>query len=280
MFAPGGSMRWFSVAATAACLALPLTTQPAAAQAAQILRSSTTFVVLPAEAPAGELTASAKGPLLRQKIASTRAAQLDEAAPTTSGFAVDKTFPAGAKLFGVKVPDGWIYCAVAKKLFGGQFDCYQDIDDDGRFDVARPSGLPFNDVPLFVFAPGPATRLPAPVRYSALNYRDGPTTDIAIFWQPVKPPGARGARPPIPRQITWNVAAVRSDGRAEAISQKQMVTMPPPGQSVSIRSDGAVITLLGFTPEGQLRYRIDRTMPAQVQLLEMTLMTPYLYSVY
>ncbi len=272
-------MRWFSVAATAACLALSLTAQPAAAQ---IRRSSTTFVVLPTEAPAGESTAPGRAPLLRQKIASTRAAQLDEAAPTTSGFAAEKTFPAGARLFGVQVPDGWIYCAVAKSILADMFACYQDVDDDGRFDVARPSGLPFKGVPLFVFEPGPAKRLPAPVRYSVLNYRDGPTTDIAIVWQPVKLPRARDAPPPppTPRQITWNVSAVLANGRTEAISRQQMVTMPSPGQSVSIRSDGAVITLLGFTPEGQLRYRIDRTMPAQVQPMEMTLSTTYIYLAY
>jgi hypothetical protein len=267
--------------AAAAGLVMLWQSQSASAQST-VQKSTTTFVIQPATAPVGEQIARPGEAILRQQITSTRAAKLDEEAPTTLGLAQVKTFAAGTPMFGVQVPDGWIYCAVSQSgagwLFSDAFACYQDTNDDGKFDVVRPSGFPFDGVPLFVFQPGPPKPLPKPIAYSTLPYRDGPRVDFGIVWRPFGPKAERGEPPQRPHGITYNVAALLEKNKQSNLSTLKNLDLPEGKQQV-IRQDGAVITLLGFTPEGYLRYRVDRTMPAQVQPMLMTLTTSTYYYV-
>lgn len=243
-------------------------------------RTWTTFVVNAVSVPDEEREAAPGTSLLTQPVTSTRAARLDAEAPSLLGMGSAKTFPAGTKTFGVKVPDGWIYCAVAastvKWLFNDMTACYQDVDGDGAFEIVRNSGMPFNGIPLFVFQPGPPQKLPAPIPYSALPYKEGPTVDLGFVWRPVVVKVKRDEPPAPVTQVTITQSMMTGD-KIEGVTRAQ--TFSVTGGPQTMRQDGATITVLGLTPEGNLRYRVRSAMPAQIQPLEMVLTTSTYYYV-
>lgn len=254
---------------------------PAAAQYNQT--STTTFVIYSATAPVGEQIAQPGQPLLVQDVTATRAARLEEESVSLLGMGQMKSFPAGTPMFGVQVPDGWIYCAVSisssQFWFGDVFACYQDTDADGQFDVVRNSGAPFAGIPIFVFQPGPAVRLPKPVRYTEIPHALGPKVQLGLVWRPVGPKRRKDDPPLIPTSITVDGEIIH-DKVSTAISDPVTIATPA-GSTPVIRRAGAVITVLGFTPEGAIRYRVERTMPAQVAPMQMTVTTStYYYVVY
>ncbi len=257
-----------------------LAASTAAAQTS-VQHSRTTFVVHAAPVPEGEQIAAPGQPLLRQKVTATRAARLEEDAPSLLGATQVKVFPAGTAMFGVQVPDGWIYCAVSKTTskfwFSDVFACYQDVDGDGRFDHVRNSGTPFQNVPLFVFQPGPAVALPAPVRYAEIPYADGPEVEIAFTWTPEKVRTRQGETPKPPSTAGFGVAMLTDKGPVQIASLgNRSLAGGPVG---TVRDAGAMITILGLTPEGSLRYRVVSTMPAQIQPMKMTITTSTYYYV-
>jgi hypothetical protein len=265
------------VAAAAALSACVLGVSDASAQTA-VQTGETTFVIHAVEAPKGEQVALPGRPLIRQPVTSTRAARFDEDAPSTLGMGQVKVFPAGTMMFGVQVPDGWIYCAVSTKerrfWFADEFACYQDTDNDGRFDFVRPSGQPFNNVPLFVLQPGPPKPLPAPVRYSLIPHQEGPRVEIGITWKPDKPGIFSSAPKPPPDQLAVDVSIMTEK---VTTSIQNPVKVSANGGRIDI--GGADITLLGLQPDGSLRYRVDSAMPAQVSPMKMTLTTSTYYYV-
>lgn len=252
---------------------------PAGAQS-YTSRTWTTFVVNPVTVPDEERIAAPGTSLLSQPVTSTRAARLDAEAPSLLGMGSAKTFAAGTKMFGVKVPDGWLYCAVAAStvtwLFSEWTACYQDADGDGAFEVVRDSGAPFNGIPLFVFQPGPPKALPAPIPYTAIPYREGPTVDLGFVWKPVVKKVKRDEPPAPVTQVTITQSMITGD-KIEGVNRSQTFSVTDGAQTM--RMDGATITVLGLTPEGNLRYRVRSTMPAQIQPLEMVLTTSTYYYV-
>ncbi len=255
----------------------------AGAVAAQtsVQHSRTTFVVHAAPVPEGEQVAAPGEPLLRQKVTATRAARLAEDAPSLLGATQVKVFPAGTEMFGVQVPDGWIYCAVSKTTskfwFSDVFACYQDIDSDGRFDHVRNSGIPFQNVPLFVFQPGVAVALPTPVRFDEIPYADGPAVEIAFTWTPEKVRTRKGEAPKPPTKASFGIAMLTEKGPVQIASLGQQSLED--GQVGTVRDAGAAINIIGVTPEGSLRYRVVSTMPAQIQPMKMTVTTTTYYYV-
>lgn len=235
----------------------------------------TTFVVHGVTPPSGEQVARPGEPLLRQPVTSTRAARLEADTPSLLGMGSAKVLLAGTKMFGVKVPDGWIYCAVAestvKWLFLDWFACYQDIDADGLFDHVRSSGAPFNGIPLFVFQPGPPKALPTPVRYSFIPYAEGPRVDLGFVWRPIIAKVKKGEVAPPPTRLTVTTSILTGE-KDEAISAAVTFDMAS-GRPQVFSDNGGRVTLLGFTPEGGLRYRVDSAIPAQIEPLKMTLTT-------
>jgi hypothetical protein len=225
--------------------------------AAQTITSHATFAILPYDPPEGEQAARPGEPLLRQTVVATRAAKLDEEAPSLLGMGQVKTFPVGTQMFGVQVPDGWLYCAVSKKenrfWFTDVYACYQDLDGDGDFDQVRNSGPPFANIPLFVLQPGPPQNLPAPVRYSDLPYKDGPKVELGITW---KGAGGRGAEA---TEIRARETMISGEVQANITDE---IRVPVSGGR--LRINGSDITVLGMNADGSLNYRIDRAMPAQI----------------
>lgn len=263
---------WAGAAVVAAIWGLSATMAPAETTTEY---AWTTFVIHGVTPPQGEQVAMPGQPLLRQPVTSTRAARLEAESPSLAGMGSAKTFPAGTKMFGVKVPDGWIYCAVSestvKWLFLDLFACYQDTDGDGWFDHARSSGAPFNGIPLFVFQPGPPKALPTPVPYSFIPYREGPKVELAFVWRPIMVKVKKGEVPPPPSRLTVATSILTGD-MDHAISTPQTFDVWR-GWPQVFSDDGGRVTLLGLTPEGGLRYRVDSSIPAQIEPLKMTLTT-------
>ncbi len=261
----------------AAAVALSLAVMTGGAAAAQTTQTSTTtFVIQPKAAPAGEQVALPGQPLWKQTVTSTRAARLDEEAVSMASIGVARSFPAGTKMFGVLAPDGWLYCAVAASAArwwtGDEFSCYQDLDKDGRFDVVRPSGAPFNGIALFVFQPGAPKRLPAPVPYTEIPYTEGPQGELAVTWEVPKKRYKPGQPPPVPTEVALKTGILDHNDRNATIFDD--VTGPlTNGQQVHYRLRGSDITVLGATPEGGIRYRVDAAMPAQITPMTMTVYT-------
>lgn len=269
-----------SVAAAFCGLALSCAAGAAEAQS-NVQRTWTTFVIHGVSIPDEERVAAPGQPLLVQPVTATRAARLEAEAPSLLGMGSAKTFPAGTRMFGVKVPDGWIYCAVAestvKWLFADWTACYQDSDGDGKFEIVRDSGTPFNGIPLFVFQPGPPKKLPAPIPYTAIPYQDGPRVEIGLVWKPIVMKAGRD-QPPIPVTQATITESIITPEKSEGVSRGKTVDITGAAPE-TVAVNGAVVTVLGMTPEGGLRYRVRRTMPAQIEPLEMVLTTSTYYYV-
>lgn len=253
--------------------------------AAQTRTRSASYVVLPkapaaqAATPAVELTAKRGEPLLVQQAVATRAARLTVETPSPFGFGKVKSFPAGAKMFGVPSGDGFAYCAVAASTArwwaGDEFACFEDVDSDGDFDQVRASGSPFMSVPLFVFQLGAPKPLAAPAPYERLPYAEGPAVEYGLTWNSVKRGGkndepvwhAVGVQPAFSSGLGFQ--SIRNGGSARKVEGDK---------PVQFEVRGAKVTVLGLTPEGDLRYRVDEPMPTQVDRITMSITTTTTYT--
>lgn len=228
----------------------------ASAQTYQSL-PSTPLLIKAIEAPKGEQRAAPGVAMLSQPIASLRAARLDAATPVGAGFS---KLPAGSILSGVQAPDGWAYCAVAQGstwFVADSLACFQDTDGDGAFDIVRPSGRPFRDVPILVFQLGPPTRLPAPVAWSELTDTTPAAIDYVLSWRDDRKGG-----------VVIDTS-LRMAGRAVIID-----SLPPrvvrEAEATPVELRGARLDLLGRAADGSLRYRVLEATPAQIERITMT----------
>lgn len=265
-----------------AALALTVAAVGAArAQTSSRTVESTPFVIHAAPVAADERRAKAGEPLLVQPVTSVRAAKLLAEAPTTSGYKKVKAFPAGTALFGAYAPDGWAYCAVAASTArwwaGDEFACYQDGDDDGRFDHVRLSGAPFMGVPLFVFELGAPKPLPTPVPYQRTAYGEGPRIDYALGVQVMRPKTKRD-QPPAPATAVRLTASIGQEGRYAKIGDEAMLARLDGGQTATLEFRGAKISVLGVEPDGAVRYRVDTPMPTHVDRVVMGITTTTTYT--
>lgn len=215
-------------------------------------------------------------PLLVQPVTASRAARLEVDAPTLFKSKT-QSFAAGTAMFGSydEATGRWLWCAVAeskaKWWAGDEFACYEDLDADGRFDTVRPSGAPFLGVPLFVFSPGAAKPLPTPVPYSRIDFANGPKTEYALSWRADRPRAK--ADQPAPK-----VEAI-------AVTPAMGPNASPIGSAATVKLDGqetgrvffrgAEIEILGFEPDGSVRYRVLKGLPRQVGRVTMTMTTSY-----
>ncbi|RZJ44985.1 MAG: hypothetical protein EON86_02330 [Brevundimonas sp.] len=270
-----------------ACLAaLVGAGSPASAQS----RPSTPFVIHGVAANPAEQAGREGRPLVTHRVTSVRSARLDAVAPAEgTGWFKDKSFPAGTLMFGAYTDDAWSYCAIAESrswFNEDQFICYVDRDDDGRFDEAIDSGVPFNGVPLLVFGSGAARPLPAPVPYSRIPLADGPSVDYEITYQIVRPVGrAMRAGRNVPRTATHIIPAV-----GFRIPGQHLVTLSGAGgerripleggQRATIRIKDTVIEVLGVNDDDTIRYRVVETMQPHVDQIMLQIVTTTRWVVY
>ena len=255
-------------------------TGTATAQAVAWTKDSTPLVIHAVQPPQGERIARKGEPLLVQPMTSLRNVRLKAPAPTMMAMSTTREYPAGAELYGIQAPDGWIFCAAARTwLTDPQTICYQDMDGDGAFDRVRDSGVPFGNVPLLAYAFGPHKVLPQPVPYEELAYGQGPSIGYVVRWAPVRD-RKQGKNAPI-YEIAWG-ASLKTGERTFDLGNGPNI----PLFSIRGRIDnlqpmhvlGGIITPLGVTEDGSLRYRVDRAIPEQVMQIQMTMtVTAYYY---
>ncbi|MBX7249480.1 MAG: hypothetical protein K1X35_10615 [Caulobacteraceae bacterium] len=262
--------------------ALALGAESASAQS--WTKESSPLAIHAIAAPEGEQVARKDEPLLVQPMTSIRNVRLLAAAPTMMAMSQNREYPAGTELYGIQAPDGWIYCAAARTwLLDPTTICYQDMDNDGAFDRVRDSGMPFGNVPLLAYAFGPHKLLNQPVRYEELPFGQGPSASYVVRWAPVRDRAPYGEPERPIRAIGWG-ASIKVGERMLSLGEGPNVdlfTIQGPRETLPpIMVMGAVIEPLGLTPEGALRYRVRRAIPAQVLQIRMTMTVHTYYYVY
>lgn len=246
-------------------------------------RPSTPFVIHEVTVDGAEQVARERRPLLIQPVTSVRSARLDAEAPAeAAGWFKDKSFPAGTRMFGAYTADHWSYCAVAESrswLTEDQFICYLDRDDDGRFDAAMDSGIPFNGVPLLVFSTGEIHPLATPVPYSRIPFAEGPGVEYVITYEIVRPSGRamrngrnvpRTATHIIPslgfRLPTGSIVPLTGAGIGRRIALAG-------GARATLRIKGAVIEILDVEDDDSVRYRVVQAIPMHVDQIMLQIIT-------
>jgi hypothetical protein len=267
--------RALAVAFLAALVALPASV---GAQTVQV--DSTPFIVHASPATQTVRTARPGEPLLVQSVTSLRSARLTAEAPTTSGYKKVKSFPAGTLLFGAYAPEGWVYCAVAESTArwwaGDEFACYEDVDDDGRFDRVRLSGEPFMGVPLFVFQLGEPKTLPAPAPFEPIPAAEGPRVEY-VLKADVRRPRTRRDEPKRPAEAVALTAAIGLPGRHAPIGATGARAVLDGGQTATLDHEGGRIRILGVEPDDSIRYVVETAMPTRVDRVVMGVTTTTRY---
>jgi len=246
-------------------------------------RPSTPFVIHGVPVDGTEQVARERRPLLVQPVTSVRSARLDAEAPAeAAGWFKDKSFPAGTRMFGAYTADHWSYCAVAESrswLTEDQFICYLDRDDDGQFDAAMDSGVPFNGVPLLVFSTGEIHPLASPVPYSRIPLAEGPGVEYVITYEIVRPGGRamRNGRN-VPRTATHIIPSLGfrlPDGSISPLSGPgigRRIALAS-GARATLRIKGAVIEILDVEDDDSVRYRVVQAIPMHVDQIMLQVIT-------
>lgn len=269
--------------------ALALATLATTVSAQTERRESTPFAIRPGITAGPAVGVEGRAPrgqaLVVQSARSIRAARLTSDTPSLSGFGKVKTFPAGSAMFGVHTLTGWAYCAIAETTAawwsGDEFVCYEDADDDGRFESAMHSGAPFLGVPLFVFQLGPRQALPAPAPYTIVPMDDGPAVDYVVTASVLRgrPRGAGPAEAGDDAKIVTLRGGFRQDvnRRPTEIGGWSASAVIRDDAPVRMRLMGAEFEILGIESDDTVRFRVLAETPAQVQriVMGMTRSTTY-----
>lgn len=234
-----------------------------------------------------DLTAAADTPLLSTYAQSPRAVRLDET--VTLGKAMNaSTIEAGSILFGRYDDTVWTFCAIDKYDAAGQIadaliigiftgglslldgsprsvKCLHDADNDGVFDTAWWGGETKAKNAFLAFSLS-AHGLSAPVKYTEVDYREGPRMAATIDWSKNKKTGTVAIKTTIGGLDLSNVT----------------VPIPTPGGDPDETNIlGGIIEVTGYDPETDaLSYRITSNTQNQYSLIPATLTTTTTYTYY
>ena len=148
---------------------MPDLAPPPAAAALVAVPVSTPLRLLPLESP-GVVTFRKWGIAFDQPVVSLKAARLTAEAPGHRVLGPKRNrLPAGTRLFGVLRGEAWTYCSFAQISV-----CFEDEDQDGRFDRVWDPFPSHGRLPLFTANFTRSTVLTEPVPYKALDGVDGP----------------------------------------------------------------------------------------------------------
>src|SRR5690606_24207980 len=128
-------------------------------------------------------------------------------------------------------------------FFADSLTCYQDTDDDGRLDIARPSGAPFLGVPFFIFAQNTEERrLQTPAGYTRIPYADGPAVEAGLQLSLTEPRRRRGEMQPGRIRLQFGyIVDERFIPVSNASASAEMVDQP-----VTLEVDGARVEFSGL----------------------------------
>jgi hypothetical protein len=241
----------------AAALASPL-----AAQTAPPARLGSSFAVIGQPAPvAGEQAARANAPFLRIEVRPVSAVTLrgDVPAATASAFGAkaDIPFVSGATLYGWPERPG-LYCDLLRpRGLGLSAACLRDEDGDGAFDQGTRLDFLSSRANLLVIShtgkiiganfTKVAVPLPAPVPYAATAPSLAVPGKLALRWKP----GPKKGPPTIQLWLSTPDNYTGTEGLSENVLSVDRTRLP-----VEVELYGIRLSLLGFTPDGALRYSV------------------------
>lgn len=237
---------------------------------------STAIVLHSIGAPSGEQIARPGQPLVVMPLTSLRAVETLEPLPgtPTKAPAEHDPVPAGLKLVGIQVPDGWAFCGYLPegvKLAGVKSNgvCLQDSDGDGRLDEVRNPGEPFGGIDLLMYQPSQPKALAKPIRFREIPADQAPAAEFIISWSAHRSKSGSGEAP---SPEIWLEARVR-DGRQSVSIRDEGSVLLRDGVPAPVHLEGGQLELLGLTSDGALRYRVTRAVPTQVNHVDMTINT-------
>jgi hypothetical protein len=250
----------------------------AAPAQAQTTTVESTPVVIHAGAVGGEgIVAERSQIVLRQRVTTVRAAVLDEPAARPSANGRQREgFPAGERLFGIYDGDeSWAYCALRASFWSGEaLTCYQDTDEDGRLDVAKPSGAPFLGVPFFTLTQNAEQRpLTAPAAFRRIPFDQGPAIEAGLRLTLTEARVRRTRTDPASAVLEFGY--ILDNNRFVPVQGTSLRHEFAGDGPVSLTVADARIELSGPPVRGQLRYRVAEPMPAQLSRVIMTQTVTY-----
>lgn len=246
--------------------------------AAQTTTAESTPVVIHAGAAGGEGVIDARAQIvLRQGVTTVRAAVLDEPAARPSGNGRQREgFPAGERLFGIYDGDeSWSYCALRESFWlGDALTCYQDTNEDGRLDVAMPSGAPFLGVPFFILAQTAEQRpLAMPAAFRRIPYDQGPSIEAGLRLTLTEARVRRSRTEPATALLEFGYI-LDNDRFVPVRGTSHRQTLEGAGP-VTLSVADAHVELTGQPVRGQLHYRVVEAMPAHIDRVIMTQTVTY-----
>jgi hypothetical protein len=218
------------------------------------------FIMEPSPAPAGEVVARKQlDPLATGSIHASAAARLEQAVVVG-----DRTLPAGTLLFAATKGATPYFCAPAPAkngvLVGVTYSCLRDAGGAGVFTAARSGEDRGNTVDFFGiledrtvggFVFKREVPLPAPIRYTLLDGKDGPSANVRLLWQ------VTAAKKDKPAQlVVWTSHGVPGSPNRSADGIPESIDLEG-GQTGRKAFSGATFVILGVGADGSLRYRVD-----------------------
>lgn len=219
------------------------------------------FVIEPPSVPfGGEQVAARNEPLLVQMARSERHLRLLAPVQTQikRAWRSDAVyFPAHAVLHSASV-DGELFCGVMETYSSA---CFEDTDHDGRLDVIYDAVITPGSWNYLAFhkdgqvTPGTYTapqRLSPPVPYVLTGDAEALTSPLKIYLS------SNYSSSSPDRIVRVELEALLGPKRSGAMRASSRPYKMDPKVGVRTSVYGAVIDVLGFTPEGGVRYRVMR----------------------
>jgi hypothetical protein len=221
------------------------------------------------ETPGGEMgerLAPRGKPLATYIVQSSRAVTLSEDVEVETGVLGRTRIKAGEVLFAPFDKSDRIYCAAARWAIKVEsFPCLVDADGDGVFEADDWGGRPTTVTPLRSFGPRADRRLvdfamqvggggrpmARPLKYQRVDASSGPPAEAQLRWETIRIKGQpKGAL----RLSVWLWAGATQRG-APIATTPVSVPLDLEGRG-QLTVAGSVITVLGLSAQGGLRYRI------------------------
>lgn len=234
--------------------------------AAQTTSQLSTPVVIHAGEAGGEGVITVRTTIVqRQRATTIRSVALDDAiaTPTQSGRQA-QGFAAGEQLFGIYDEyNSWAYCALRRSWWSGDtLTCYEDTDNDGKLDLALPSGAPFNGIPFFVFPERRETRaLQQPARFHRIPYAEGPAIEAALQAELIDSRRVHGVMQPARISLQFGFLVNNRFVGLNSLTRTSDMTTEP----VTLEVDGSRVEFSGTPERGSLHYRVLTPMPARIE---------------
>lgn len=150
-------------------------------QARPDLEATSPLVILESDFSSASFVVGKGDSVFTHTLVSARAAMISDEVWVAGED--EARFQRGTQAFGVKTPQGWVYCATDREgnfFFAGNMSCLQDADEDGRFDTIWTAGAPTLGVRLLVTGLEDAKPLSESAGFVSIPFTQGPSMELAL----------------------------------------------------------------------------------------------------